>query len=87
MEEPMNTQRLPQTDSIRELAKFWDTHDLTEFEDALEEVGQPVFQRETDITVRLETAEATALRDIARSRGVRDSDLIREWVLDRIHAK
>ena len=32
----MNSQRLPQTDSIEELAKFWDTHDLTEFESELE---------------------------------------------------
>ena len=27
---------IPQTDSIEELAKFWDTHDVTDFEDALE---------------------------------------------------
>ena len=32
----MKTQRLPQTDSIQELAQFWDTHDLTDFEDELE---------------------------------------------------
>ena len=39
----MMAQELPQTDSIRELAQFWDTHDLTEFEDKLEEVTEPVF--------------------------------------------
>ena len=55
MEEPMNKRRLPQTDSIQELASFWDTHDVTEFEDELEEVSEPVFQRETEITVHLET--------------------------------
>jgi hypothetical protein len=26
----MSTTRLPQTDSIQELARFWDTHDVTE---------------------------------------------------------
>ena len=82
----MNGQRLPQTDSIHELAKFWDAHDLTEFKDELEEVTQPVFERETAITVRLETDEAKAVRDMAKSRGVLDSDLIRQWVRERIHA-
>ena len=82
----MNGQRLPQTDSIQELAKFWDTHDLTEFQDELEEVTEPVFQRETEITVRLETEEAKAVRDMAKSRGVLDSDLIRQWVRERIRA-
>lgn len=82
----MNSQRLPNTDSIQELARFWDTHDLTEFEDQLEEVGEPVFKRDTDITVRLETDDAKAVREMARLRGVPESELIREWVLERIHA-
>jgi len=30
-------------DSIEKLAEFWDTHDLTDFEDELEEVTEPVF--------------------------------------------
>jgi hypothetical protein len=38
--------RLPTTDSIEELASFWDTHDLTDFEDQLEVVAEPVFARE-----------------------------------------
>lgn len=38
--------RLPKTDSIGELATFWDTHYLTDFEDQLEVVTEPVFVRE-----------------------------------------
>ena len=77
---------LPQTDSIQELAEFWDTHDVTDFEDELEEVGERVFERDADVTVHLETDDARALRAIAQSRGVADSELVREWVLERIHA-
>ena len=83
----MNSQRLPQTDSIQELAKFWDTHDLTEFEDELAEVGERVFNRETEITIHLETDEANVVQELARSRGLRESELIREWVLEKIHAR
>ena len=34
----MKNKNIPKTDSIQELAHFWDTHDLTDFEDELEEV-------------------------------------------------
>ena len=37
--------KIPETDSIRELAAFWDTHDLTDFQDELEEVSESVFSR------------------------------------------
>ena len=86
MEKPMSTPRLPKTDSIRELADFWDTHDVTEFEAELEEVTERVFERDTDITIRLPADDANAVHALARSRGIGDSELIREWVLSRLHA-
>jgi hypothetical protein len=45
MEETMRNQRITETDSIQELAAFWDTHDLTNFEDQSEEVAEPIFVR------------------------------------------
>jgi hypothetical protein len=82
----MSNRRLPQTDSIHELAQFWDTHDVTEFEDQLEEVGERVFERDTTITVDLAADDADAVRAMAKLRGVGDAELIREWVRDRLHA-
>lgn len=82
----MTTPQLPKTDSIQELAEFWDTHDLTEFEGELEEVAEPVFDRETDITLHLEADEVEAVRAMARSKGVADAELIREWVLEKLNA-
>lgn len=40
MEKPMSSREIPETDSIEELARFWDTHDLTDFEEELEEVTE-----------------------------------------------
>ncbi len=40
-----STREIPLTDSIEELAQFWDLHDLTDFADELEEVSEPVFGR------------------------------------------
>ena len=84
MGKPMNTTDMPQTDSIQELARFWDTHDLTDFEDQLE-VAEPVFEREAVVKIQLEPEQIDALNEIAKSRGVGSADLVREWVLERIH--
>jgi hypothetical protein len=82
----MKTQRLPQTDSIQELAQFWDTHDLTDFEDELEEVAEPAFEPPTVIPLNLESDEAEAVRRIAEAKGIPDAELIRGWVREKIHA-
>ncbi len=83
----MNKKKIPETDSIQELAHFWDTHDLTDFEDQLEEVNEPVFERETVLKIYLDPDEAEAVRQISRSRGISYTELIKEWVLERIHVK
>ncbi len=57
----MNTPGIPQTDSIQELARFWDTNDVTDFEDELDEVTEPVFERESVVEVQL-TPEEELLR-------------------------
>jgi len=82
----MKTQHLPKTDSIQELAQFWDTHDLTDFEDELEEVTDPVFEPSTVISLNLESDEAKAVRRIAEAEGIADAELIRGWVREKIHA-
>ena len=87
MERTMKTQRLPQTDSIQELALFWDTHDLTDFEDELEETSEPIFETATVIPLNLESEEAEAVRQIAEAKGIPDAELIRGWVREKIHAR
>lgn len=82
----MTLKRLPQTDSIQELAKFWDTHDLTDFQDQLEEVEEAVFERKTALTLQLPPNEAEEIHRIAKAQGLADSELIRQWVLEKIHA-
>ena len=82
----MTTRRLPQTDSIEKLARFWDSHDLTDFDGELEEVTEPVFERRTVIPLNLESAEAKAVRRIARTKGVPDAELIRGWVREKIRS-
>ncbi|MEK6336649.1 MAG: CopG family antitoxin [Acidobacteriota bacterium] len=80
----MKTQELPQTDSIQELAQFWDTHDVTDFEDELEEVTERIFAPRKAIRVDLESTEAEAVRKIAEAKGIADAELIHSWVREKI---
>src|SRR5437867_3335064 len=84
MEKAMKKSKLPKTDSIQELAEFWDTHDLTDFEDELEEVAEPVFVRGAAIKVPLESREVEAVEQMAQAKGVSREELIRTWVLQRL---
>jgi len=83
----MKRQRLPNTDSIQELARFWDSHDLTDFEQALEEVGEPVFVRSqgASLSVDLPRREIQRVKQIAKSMGVSETTVLREWILERLH--
>jgi len=77
--------KIPKTDSIQELATFWQRHDLTDFEDELEEVPRPLFERAHVVGVPLTGDEHKAVREAAASRGVDEAALIREWVKERLH--
>jgi len=55
----MKAREIPETDSIEELARFWETHDFTDFEDQLEEVTEPVFQLRRTLQVRLRREETS----------------------------
>ncbi|HEX4964358.1 MAG TPA: CopG family antitoxin [Thermoanaerobaculia bacterium] len=82
----MKSQDLPKTDSLEELARFWDSHDLTDFEGHLEEVSEPVFEhrRGATMVLRLEPEEVEAVQQVAEARGIEQSDLLREWVLEKL---
>ncbi len=80
--------KIPKTDSIEELARFWDNHDVTQFEDELEEVSEPVFERETQAVVRIHLLpkQAEALKRMAESRGIDEAALVKEWVSEKLRA-
>ena len=83
MKEKMSARKLLQTDSLRELAQFWDTHDLTDFAAELEEVTEPVFERDVVVSVHLSAQEAETVKRIAASKGIDYTDLIQAWVVEK----
>lgn len=77
---------LPRTDSISQLAAFWDTHDVTDFEDEFEEVRESVFVRPDKLVVQLAPSDAKALRDMAARRKVSESELASTWIHERVQS-
>lgn len=82
----MNRTKIPQINSIQELAHFWDTHHLTDFEDELEEVSESIFELLPQLLVPLDPKELEVLSALAKSRDISPVDLVREWVLKHIEA-
>ena len=85
MEKKMSS--LPKTDSITELAEFWDKHDITEFEDELEEVKEDVFVSGQDLTIHLPPSDAQALHQIATKRQVPESRLVSKWIHEHVQTE
>lgn len=85
MEKSMKGLPIPQTDSIRELAQFWDTHDLTDFDDQLEEVITPIFEQPKVIELQFEPDEMKAVESLARKSGMGREKLIKKWILEKLH--
>jgi hypothetical protein len=81
----MKNSSLPKTDSIEELARFWDSHEITDFESELEEASEPIFDHRGErMILRLEPDEIHAVEEIAKARGVEQGELLREWVLEKL---
>ncbi len=81
--------KIPRFDSIGELARFWDTHDLTDFEAELEEVGEPVFdtKAQTVVRIRLKPRQAQALKRRAEAAGVPQAELVEGWIAEKLSCR
>jgi hypothetical protein len=43
---------IPEFKTLEEMAKFWDNHDLTDFENEMEEVKEPIFAQPISCALR-----------------------------------
>lgn len=75
---------LPQTDSVSELAIFWQAHEVVDFDDELTEVPEPVFQRAEQIAIPLSQEQIQALRKRARRDHLSAEALVEKWVRERL---
>ncbi len=85
-ENKMTRDPLPETfDSFEEMAEFWDTHDLTDYEEYLTPVKMSVsaHPRHEYVISLSDTLNAT-LRQVQQQEGVPLNTLINLWVQEKL---
>ena len=79
--------KIPKFRSYKEEAKFWDTHNVTDFEDETEDVDI-VFEldkpRDETLMVRIQKDFKEKLEKVARSKGLNVSTLARMWLMEKL---
>ena len=75
--------------SYKEEAEWWDTHDLGEFWDELEDVDIVVElnkPRDETLVVRIQKGVKNKMERIASSRGLNISTLARMWIMEKLQS-
>ncbi len=75
---------LPTTDSVAELAAFWQHHEVVDYEDQLEEVSEPVFEPIEHVFVPLSHEYLRALRKRADREHLSSEALVQKWVREHL---
>lgn len=82
--------KIPKFKTYTEEVKFWNTHDVTDFEDETEDVDI-VFEldkpRDETLIIRLQKEFKNRLEKSARSKGLNVSTLARMWLMEKLQAR
>ena len=76
--------KIPHFKSDQDIAKFWDTHSLANFERELRPAKDVVFVKPDRqvISLRLDRKVVRAIKTLAAQKGIGYSSLLRMWVLE-----
>lgn len=81
--------KIPEFKSLEEEARFWDTHDITDFKDEFKDV-EMVFDlekpKEETLVIRLQNSVKKKLEKTARNKGINLSTLARMWIIERLQS-
>jgi len=79
--------KIPKFSSVKEEAKFWDTHSVTDFEDELDDVAivvELLKPRNETLVVRVQKTIKDRMERVAAKRGVTVSTLARIWFSEKL---
>lgn len=79
--------KIPKFKTIVEEARFWDTHDVSDYLSEMKEVKviyDPLAPKEETLTIRVQASLKKQLERIAKSYRVNLSTLLRIWFIDKM---
>jgi hypothetical protein len=82
-----NKSSLSKASSYREIAEFWDTHDLAEYWDKTKPVEFEVDIQSEATYYPVENALSKKIRSAARKRGVSPETLLNLWVKEKLEER
>jgi len=82
----MEKMKIPEFQALEEMANFWDTHDVTDFENEMQEVHEPIFDGMNNniISLALTSDYYAKLKNIAELRKLNIISLVNKWIVDNI---
>ena len=83
----MRKSKIPKFKDLKEEAKFWDTHDITDYLGEMKTVDiefLPRQKKEETITIRLEPKVKDKLEKLSVGYGVNLSTLARMWIIEKL---
>jgi hypothetical protein len=75
---------ISRSSTIEEMAEFWDTHDVTDFEDETYEVEMDFDLQFRSHYVAIDPNLLEGLRKVAASRGLSTESLINLWLQEKL---
>lgn len=86
----MINKRLPKFKSFKEEARFWDTHELTDYfnrnKKAILDFSGVKKKKESILTVRLQPELKMKLGAVAEEMGIQASTLARMWLVEKLRS-
>lgn len=84
------TKKIPKFKNYKEEAKFWDTHDVTDYINEMDFVDVefvPRQRKEASVTIRVEPELKKRLEQVALRNRVSLSTIARLWLIDRLRTE
>lgn len=85
MPKKKNKTSLSHSTTLQELADFWDSHDLADFESKTRDVPFHVDLKRVRRYVALDTELAQKIQTVAHARGIRMETLVHLWLQNQIN--
>lgn len=85
MTQKQKIKKVPEFKNRKEMAKFWDTHDFTDYKDEFKPIKVRFAKKLSEgITIRLDSETLSELRTQAQAKGVGPTTLARMWVIEQL---
>lgn len=79
------TSRIPDFKTREEMAEWFDTHDMADYQDEFKTVRAKFAKNLSEgLNIRLDTETLAKLRHIAKEKGIGPTTLVRMWIIERL---